>query len=571
VKPALVIFLMICVLPIVEGQRTAPGDDPDSKQAKSAISSEESVAAQSACTRLKVLHLPYTDITAGATVPAGPFAIPLQGAVPPAIDLPAFCRVQGVFRPTKDSEIRFEVWMPVSGWNGRFEQVGNGGFAGNIAYGSIASELLRGYATASTDDGHEASVIDASWAIGHPEKVIDYGYRAVHETSVSAKEFVRTFYGIAPSYSYFNGCSNGGREALMEAQRFPEDFNGIIAGSPANFFTHLMAGFMWTGQVLTSTSGSYIPVSKLPAIQAAAVAACDASDGVKDGILEDPQSCHFDPAVLQCKDEDRADCLTAPQVAAARKIYSGPHNPRTGKQIFPGYEPGAEATPSTWPAWIIGQKPGSSLQTLFGNEFFANMVFENPKWDLHTFNLVGDTRTADSKLGRFINSTNPDLRQFKAHGGKLIQYHGWADAAISPLESVNYYESVVDKMGGLEKTQEFYQLYMAPGMEHCGGGPGPNSIRRIPHAGSLPVAAQDDVLDVLVRWVEHGVAPENLVAAKFTDDDPTKAIVATRPLCPYPQLAKYKGTGSTNDAANFVCESGTNGTRRNSHSSASFR
>ena len=240
----LVLFLMICALPFAEGQQAAPGNNPDSNQAKSSISSNESAAA---CTRLNALQLPYTSIPSAAVVPAGPFVIPLQGAAPPAINLPAFCRVQGILRPTKDSEIRFEVWMPVSSWNGKFEQVGNGGFAGGIVYEPMATELLHGYATASTDDGHEASVIDASWAVGHIEKVIDYGYRAVHETSANAKVFVRTFYGIAPSYSYFNGCSNGGREALMEAQRFPEDFNGILVGAPANFFTHLMAGFMWNG------------------------------------------------------------------------------------------------------------------------------------------------------------------------------------------------------------------------------------------------------------------------------------------------------------------------------------
>ena len=297
-------------------------------------------------------------------------------------------------------------------------------------------------------------------------------------------------------------------------------------------------------------------MSKLPALQAAALAACDASDGVKDSILEDPQSCHFDPAALQCKDEDGPDCLTAPQVEAARKIYSGPRNPATGKRIFPGYEPGAEANPWTWGAWIIGKAPGSSVQSLFGNQFFANMVFENPKWDLHTFNLVRDTRAADSKLGPIIDSTSPDLRQFKAHGGKLIQYHGWADAAIAPLASVEYYESVVHGMGGMERTLDFYRLFMVPGMEHCGGGPGPNKIRGIPHPGSLPPGAEDDALNALARWVEHGVAPGEIIAAKFTDDDPKKPIVATRPLCPYPRLAKYKGTGSTNEAANFVCESG---------------
>ena len=544
----LAVCLTICVLPFAEGQEAAPGHTPESNQGKSAIFYTEAAGMASSCARLKVLRLPYTSIASAAAVPAGPFTVPLQGAAPPATvlpALPAFCRVQGVFRPTKDSNIRFEVWMPVSGWNGKFQQFGTGGFAGVIGYGSMADGLRSGYAMASTDNGHEASMIDASWALGHPEKVIDFGYRADHETNVSAKAFIRTFYGTAPTYSYFRGCSDGGREALMEAQRFPKDFDGILAGAPANFFTHLMAEFVWDEQALLSTPGSYIPVSKLPALQAAALAACDASDGVKDGILEDPQNCHFDPAELQCKNQDDPDCLTTPQVEALRKIYSGPRNPGTGKLIFPGYEPGAEANPSTWAPWIIGKTPGaSSLESLFGNEFFANMVFENPKWDFHTFDLVRDTKAADAKLGPIINATNPDLRPFKAHGGKLIQFHGWADPAIAPLDSVHYYESVVDEMGDLEKTQDFYRLFMAPGMEHCGSGPGPNSI--------------PDVFNALVLWVEQGVAPAKIIATKFVDDDPKKDIIETRPLCPYPQWAKYEGTGSTKFSANFVCESGGN-------------
>ncbi len=448
--------------------------------------------------------------------------------------------------------------MPISGWNGKFEQVGNGGFAGNIAYGSLELELSRGYATASTDDGHVGSVVDASWAVGYPEKVVDYGYRAVHETSVSAKKLIRAFYGTTPSYSYFNGCSNGGREALMEAQRFPQDFNGILVGAPANFFTHLMAGFVWTDRALLATPESYVPAGKLRALQSAALAACDASDGVTDGILEDPQNCYFDPSVLQCKGQDRPDCLTAPQVQAIRKIYAGPRDPTTGKLIFPGYEPGAEADSWNWPAWIIGKTPGSNIQSIFGKQFFANMVFQDPSWDIRSFNLAADTAAADSKLGSIINSVNPDLRKFKARGGKLIQYHGWADSAIAPLDSVHYYQAVVEQMGGLEHTRDFYRLYMAPGMGHCSGGPGPNSIRGFLHPESLPPGEQDDALNALVKWVEQGTVPQKIIAAKFEDDDPKKAIVETRPLCPYPQLAVYKGTGSTKDAVNFVCASDGN-------------
>src|SRR5215469_4713048 len=506
------VFVMLCLLSFAEGyQAASSGPFGSSHQTESASPTPDSRETESACAKLKAVKLAHVTITIAAAVPAGPFTIPIKGANPPSIDLPAFCRVQGVLKPTSDSEINFEVWMPLSAWNGKFEQLGNGGFAGHIAYGSMATELQLGYATASTDDGHEGSVLDASWAVGHPEKVVDYGYRAVHETSGSAKEFIREFYGTKPSYSYFNGCSNGGREALMEAQRFPKDFNGIIAGAPANFFTHLMAGFLWNEQALRATPESFIPAEKLRAVQLKALAACHAQDGVNYGFLEDPRICHFDPLVLQCKNENRPDCLTEPQLETVRKIYAGPHDPGTGKLIFPGYGPGTD--PGTWPAWMIGETPGSSVQAILGKQFFGYIVFEDPRWNISSFNLVADTRAADSKLGPIIDSVNPDLRKFKAQGGKLIQYQGWADPAISPLNGVHYYESVVEKMGRLEQTQDFYRLFMVPGMEHCAGGPGPNTIRRGPHPDSLPADPQDDVLNVLVQWVEHGVAPQEIVAA----------------------------------------------------------
>ena len=510
-------------------------------------------ADPSACARLTDLKIAETTITAADLVPAGSFKVASPGQNFTAPDLPEFCRVQAVTRPTPDSEIRLEVWMPTSTWNGRFEQVGNGGYAGGIAYGFMAPQLQRGFATASTDDGHR-SENGNDWIIGHPEKVIDFGYRAVHETSVKAKTIIDAFYGKQPEVSYFNGCSDGGREALMEAQRFPDDFKGIIVGAPANFWTHLMTGFVWDEQVLLDDPASYIPASKLPALQAAALAACDALDGVKDGLLEDPSRCQFDPAVLTCEGADGVDCLTPAQVAAARKIYAGPNNPRTGKQIFPGYAPGAEAGGGNWPAWIVGKLPNGGFQFSFGNVFFAHMVFERPQWEFRTLNFDSDVTLADTKMASILNSTNPDLRRFQARGGKLIQYHGWADAAISPANSINYYQSVVGKMGGLEKTKAFYRLYMVPAMSHCAGGAGPNSFGAIIQPPTHPADAENDVVQALTRWVESGVAPGSIIATKYKDDDPKKGVVMTRPLCPYPQHAKWTGSGSVFDAANFICK-----------------
>ncbi len=515
-------------------------------------------AAQKSCESLTSLALTNTTITSATSVAAGAFKPPAGPGQPaPTEPLPAFCRVAGISRPTSDSEIRFELWLPASGWNGKYEQVGNGGFAGTIPLSAMASPLLRGYATAGTDDGHVGAT-DGSWALGHPEKIVDFGYRAVHETSVQAKAIARAFYGKDLARSYFVGCSDGGREALMEAQRFPDDFVGIVAGAPANNWTHLLVGAIWDEQALLNDPASYVPPSKLPVLQNAVVAACDALDGVKDGVIADPRRCHFDPAVVQCKGEDGPDCLTEAQVAAVRKIYGGPRNPRTGAQIFPGYSPGTEAVPANWRIWISGNAPGQpTLQAFFGNTFYADLVFDNPKWDFHTFNFDGDVKIADDKTAEILNSTDPDLAKFKARGGKLIQYHGWGDAAIPPQNSINYFESVQSVMGktnrerDLGATQDFYRLFMVPGMSHCAGGIGATAF------GNLTSTQRDpghDVVSALDQWVEKGVAPNQIIATGFVGGDPAKGVEMTRPLCPYPEEAVYKGAGDTNSAASFACQ-----------------
>ncbi len=514
--------------------------------------------AQQSCESLTTLALTDTTITSATSVAAGAFKPPAGPGQPaPTEALPAFCRVAGVAKPTSDSEIKFELWLPASGWNGKYEQVGNGGFAGTIPLSAMADPLLRGYATAGTDDGHAAAA-DGLWALGHPEKLIDFGYRAVHETSVQAKAITRAFYGKDLARSYFVGCSDGGREALMEAQRYPDDFVGIIAGAPANDWTHLLVGAIWTEQALFNDPASYVPPNKLPVLQNAVVAACDALDGVKDGVIADPRRCHFDPAVVQCKGADAADCLTEPQVAAVRKIYSGPKNPRTGAQIFPGYSPGTEAVPANWRVWISGNGPGQpTLQAFFGNTFYAYMVFGDPKWNFRTFNFDSDVETADNKTAGILNSTDPDLAKFKARGGKLIQYHGWGDAAIPPQNSINYFESVQSVMGktnrerDLGATQDFYRLFMVPGMSHCAGGIGATAFGNLASARHDP---EHDVVSALNQWVEKGVAPNQIIATGFVDGNPAKGIQMTRPLCPYPEEAIYKGTGDTNNAASFTCQ-----------------
>ena len=483
------------------------------------------------CDSLSKLALPKTTITRAESMPAGSFTPPHGKAIP---NLPAFCRVAGVIKPTSDSDIQFEVWMPASGWNGKFQGVGNGGFAGAINYDQMGSAMSHGYTAASTDTGHEAGGVDARWALGHPEKIADFGYRAIHETTVDAKAIVHAFYGQAPARSYFSSCSNGGRQALMEAQRYPADYDGILAGAPANYWTHLVTNAVWDLHALAAKD-SYIPAKKLPAIQAAALAACDTADGVKDGVIEDPPLCHFDPSVLKCAGPETDACLTAPQLTALKKLYAGGRT-SNGKQLFPGYSPGGEADPGGWQPWIVGTAPEQSLMFGFGTQFFKNMVFDDAAWDYHTFNIDRDTKVADQKMAHDLNATNPDLSRFKARGGKLILYHGWSDAAIAPQNTINYYESVVAKMGR-DNSDEFVRLFMVPGMQHCGGGAGPSSFG-------------DNIDTALEQWVEKGVAPERIVAAKT---DSKNEVLRTRPLCAYPLIARYKGTGSTDDAANFTC------------------
>lgn len=511
-------------------------------------------AEKDACESLGSLKLQDTIITTAAFVAAGEFDIPAGSMERSNSSVfksaPAFCRVRAEIKPTQDSDIKIEVWMPASGWNGKYVSHGNGGFAGNIIYSSLANGVKHGYALASTDTGHSGSPTDASWALNHPEKIKDFGYRAIHEMTVKAKAIIHAYYGKAPQHSYFSSCSNGGREGLMEAQRFPDDYDGIIAGAPANYFTHLLAAAAWNMQAIQSNTESYISPAKIPAVNDAVLTACDAQDGVRDGIVNDPRQCHFDPAILLCKNGDNS-CLTAPQVEALKKIYAGPKSSK-GEQIFPGLVPGGENGFGGWPLWVTGSAPGKSLDAAFGNNFFANMIFDDPAWDFKTFDFDREVKITDDKQAANLNATDPDLKNFKDRGSKLIMYHGWSDAAISPLNTIDYFNRVEKAMGG-RNVNAFLRLYMAPGMQHCGGGPGADGFG-VYESSTEPAGPQHSMFSALEQWVEKGVAPERIIARKLNDPlDPTKGIKMTRPLCPFPQVAKYKGSGDTNDEANFVC------------------
>ena len=513
-------------------------------------------AAGQPCEQLAQLAFPNTTITSAQSVAPGAFSPP-PGATPwlvgdPAFykQLPAFCRVTATSKPTPDSDIKIEVWMPASGWNGKFRGQGNGGFAGEIDYRGLGLAILQGYASAATDTGHAGNGGEATWALGHPEKIVDFAYRGIHEMTSVGKAAVKAFYGDAPKYAYFASCSNGGRQALMEAQRFPEDYDGILAGAPANYWTHLLTSSLWDAQATTLDPASYIPSSKIPAIAQAVLAACDAQDGLKDGIVNDPRQCRFDPAVMACKEGNSDACLTQPQVTALKKLYAGAKDSK-GKEIFPGFVPGGEEGPGGWPLWITGDGPAKGLLFVFAYGFFANMVYEKSDWDYKTANLDDAVAASDKKFAGVLNATEANIKAFQARGGKLILYHGWADAAISPLNSINYYQAVVNKMGKPD-ADAFVRLYMVPGMQHCGGGPGPDVFGEY---GFSPLAdPQHNVYLALEQWVEKGAAPSTLIASKMEGQGPAAKVTLSRPLCAYPQEAKYKGTGDPNDAANFVCD-----------------
>jgi feruloyl esterase len=509
-----------------------------------------SANAAQPCGSLAGLALPNTTITLAAPVAAGQFTPP-DGS---AVTVIAFCRVSGVSRPTSDSEIKFEVWLP-GAWNGKLDQGGGGGYGRgfNVAGGFMIAALNRGYAVTGTDMGHPRTFgYDVSWAIGHPEKLKDWAYRANHVTAQNAKAIIRAYYGEGPRFSYFTGCSDGGHEALMEAQRFPDDFDGIIGGALANNWTRQSAGHIWQANALL---GSGMTAAKLALVAKAAVTACDGIDGVVDGLIEDPRACSFDPGVLQCAGADAATCLTAAQVDAVRKNYAGARNPRTGALVYPGVERGGEAL---W-TFVLPPTPGG-----IGLPFYRDLVFENPAWDMKTLDYDRDVAFGDAKMGPIINSTDPDLRDFSALGGKFIMYHGWSDQAINPRNSINYLQTVSDFLkdhdrrdrgrghgGKPEKAGEFIRLFMLPSMPHCAGGPGVNTF---------------DALTALERWVEQGIAPESIRASNAGLGLGPNVMSAapgtlTRPLCAYPKVARWTGSGSTSDAANFRCVNPEKGER----------
>ncbi len=500
------------------------------------------------CADLARLKLPNTTITSATVLPAGPFAnasmgdpLATEGTTSPAPtcssntaspELPTFCRVTGaITTPGAAEPINIEVWLPLDHWNGKFEAVGNHGFAGEIEYADMGPELVKGYAVAATDTGHAGAAATA-WMQNH-QQIVNYGSLGIHEMTVKSKTIVRAFYGKSPKYSYFNGCSTGGKEGLMEAQRYPEDYDGINIGGSANFAQiHNRVEYVWNGQVTFGNAATPIGPAKAALVNAAAVAACDARDGVVDGVIDDPLTCPFKPSSLVCKPgQDPSTCLTAAEAEAVEKVYDGPRNPRTGEEIYPGLARGTELG---WGTGTTG--PGVST----ADTFFKFMVYNDPNWNFETFDFDRDLIATDEKFSPLIDAINPDLHAFERHGGKILQSHLWSSVVHPAARSIEYYEQVVSVMNGgkkhldnrdFEETQDFYRLFMAPGGS---GSKGPGTF---------------DSLPALERWVEQGIPPDSIIASHFTGT----AVDRTRPLCPYPAIEAYKGSGSIDDAANFEC------------------
>ena len=472
------------------------------------------------CEHLQNTGSSTISITVANVISAGAFTTPQSKD--DLSNLPAFCRVVAKLRPTSDSDIGIEVWLPISGWNGKFLAVGSGGWGGSIAYDSMADALRRGYATSATDDGHVGG--SASFIMGHPEKFVDFAYRAEHEMTIEAKALIKAFYGRGPHYSYWEGCSGGGREGLLQAARYPDEFDGIIAGDPANIRRNAWA--LWLANQTFKNAADYIPPSKYPMIHRAVLDACDANDGLKDGLIEDPESCQVDFKKLECRGQDGADCLTPRQVQTAQTMIS-PAADGKGNIFFPRLEPGTELR---WARLAGGPAPAD----LFLDEF-RYIVYQDPGWDWRTFDLDRDAAKANA-IDKDVDELDPNLAAFAKHNGKLLLYHGWADQQVAPGSTIDFYKSVLDSSGDSARASEWMRLFMIPGMGHCSGGEGPDTF---------------DKISLIEQWVEHGEAPTEIVASHHA----AGKIDRTRPLCPYPEVARYRGSGDIDDAMNFSCTS----------------
>ena len=528
------------------------------------------------CTNLASLQLQHATITSATDNTTGVFTPP--GSTP-ITGLPPFCRVTATLTPSSDSSIKIEVWLPESGWNGQFLGTGGGGYQGTFTYSELAAGISAGFAATNSDLGTGTSGCSplfcgsngnmgnplatafgdpsapSTGLFGHPERIKDFGFRAIHLMTVHGKEIGNAFYGKRAQRAYFAGCSTGGQNALMEAQRFPDDYDGILAGAAAFNRTHLHAGAVFEWQNTHTTPGRFIQPGQLTLINQAVLKQCVGQDGgaKTDTFLTDPRDCHFDPKVLQCTGGNLPPaCLTPEQVTTMQNYYRGAIDPVIRQVINPGYERGNE-TDNVLALGLTLEEglPEPAFDGLFYWVFGPSFGYPASAVNYTNFDFHRDMDKVDDQLAAVLNANSTDLSDFRGHGGKLLMYHGWADPLIPSPSSINYFNALVANDGhgfqqanfgghdnpAPERTQSYARLFMVPGMYHCSGGPGPNTF---------------DALTPLVNWVEKGVAPETITATKFVNDTPP-AVQMTRPLCLYPKVAKYNGSGSPSIAANFTC------------------
>ena len=510
--------------------------------------------ADTRCQAISEIKLDGVIITAASPVEGGTFTPP--GATSPLVNLPPFCRVAATLQPTRDSNIKIELWMPEKNWNGRFLGTGNGGGAGKISYRSLAFGMRRGFATANTDMGTSPN---ADAVVGHPERWADFGYRSTHQMTIVSKQIVQAYYETPQSHAYFVGCSTGGGQGLMEAKRYPEDYNGIIAGAPANNRTHIHTGFVWNAQAANQPPGVQLSPETISFITKSVVAACAGKDGGAPGddFLTDPRECKFDPSTLpQCQGNSHIDCLFPAELSTLKKFYAGPTNPRTGERIYTPIPVGSENSPA---GVAMQQDPKTMSEQWYPFRWAMGSGF-----DYHKFDFNHDQDLVDKQLAPILNANNPDLSAMQQRGGKILMFTGTADPLVPFQDALNYYDRVVSDqqkhlpdaggMGpqqGLTATRQFFRYFLVPGMAHCGGGPGLHDFGQNLQL-EVPQDSDHDILTALIRWVEEGVAPDKITASTFVDDLSSKGIRFQRPICPYPQFPKYVG-GDQNSAASYRC------------------
>jgi feruloyl esterase len=498
----------------------------------------------SACTNIAHTSFADTTIASARILPANSTLNDFDGKA--VVTSVAVCRVVATVSTRPGEHVGIEVWLPTDRWNGRLLGLGSGGFGGAILYSALAPAAARGFVAVNTDTGHQGGAQGAigqrlEWAT-NPTQLRDWGHSSVHLMTVAAKAITQRFYGHAATRAYYSGCSTGGAEAMEEVEYYPDDYDGVHAGSPGMAYSHLMESFLWNAKLPAQQPDARLTPQAIDVLSRAVLQSCGGADAVKDGFLVNPMTCHFDPSTVRCKvGDDGSACLSDAQVHEATRLYSPVLDSRTGKPLYPGFARGSENQ------WALIQ---GALVPNYAQPLVANVVFKNPDWDWTTFDFGTDSDRLDARLAPSSDAMQTDLARFRAHGGKLIMTQGWADSFNAQTLPIEYFEDVAARDGGLARTQRYFRLVMIPGMSHCGGGAGPTTIGG--NTAPTGQTATRDVITALEAWVEHGKAPQSFIATKYVDDKPASGIAFERPVCVYPQALVYD-KGDRTLASSYRC------------------